>query len=75
MFTKNDFKQHISILQDGASGEQVGDIEQINVKNLFKIYLHYIKLMNIWKINSCYLKFKMKSMNMKKNPSSKYLWS
>ena len=30
-------KQHICILEDGASGEQVGDIEKIIVKNLFKI--------------------------------------
>ena len=30
-------KQRISILEDGASGEQVGDIEKIIVKNLFKI--------------------------------------
>ena len=34
---KNNFKQHISILKDGASGEQVGDIETIIVKNLFKL--------------------------------------
>ena len=31
------FKQHIPILDDGASGEQVGDIEKIFIKNLFKI--------------------------------------
>ena len=37
MFTKNNFKQHICILEDGASGEKVGDIEKIIVKNLFKI--------------------------------------
>jgi hypothetical protein len=37
MFTKNNFKQRICILEDGASGEQVGDIEKIIVKNLFKI--------------------------------------
>ena len=38
MFTKkNNFKQRISILENGASGEQVGDIEKIIVKNLFKI--------------------------------------
>jgi hypothetical protein len=37
MFTKNSFKQRICILEDGASGEQVGGIEKINVKNLFKI--------------------------------------
>ena len=37
MFTKNNFKQRICILEDGASGEQVGDIEMIIVKNLFKI--------------------------------------
>ena len=34
---ENNFKQRISILKDGASGEQMGDIEKINVKNLFKI--------------------------------------
>ena len=33
----NNFKQRISIVEDGASGEQVGDIEKIIVKNLFKI--------------------------------------
>ena len=37
MFTKNNFKQWICILEDGASGEQVSDIENIIVKNLFKI--------------------------------------
>ena len=37
MFTKNNFKQRICILEDGASGEQVGNIEKIIVKNLFKI--------------------------------------
>ena len=37
MFTKNKFKQCICILEDGASGEKVGDIEKIIVKNLFKI--------------------------------------
>ena len=37
MFTKNNFKQRISILEDGASGEQVGDIEKIIVNNLFKM--------------------------------------
>jgi hypothetical protein len=37
MFTKNNFKQHICILEDGASGEQVGDIEKIIDKNLLKI--------------------------------------
>ena len=36
MFTKNNFKQRICILEDYASGEQVGDIEMIIVKNLFK---------------------------------------
>ena len=30
-------KQCISILEDGASGEQVADIEKIIVKNLFKV--------------------------------------
>jgi len=39
MFTKFNFKQRICILQDGASGEQVGmgDIEKIIVQNLFEI--------------------------------------
>ena len=37
MFTKNNFKQHISILQDGARGEKVGDIEKTFIKNLFEI--------------------------------------
>ena len=36
MFTKNNFKQCICILEDGASGEQVGDIE-----NLSKTCLKY----------------------------------
>ena len=34
---KNNLKQRISILVDGACGEQVGDIKKIIVKNLFKI--------------------------------------
>jgi hypothetical protein len=37
MFTIFFFKQRICILKDGASGEQVDDIEKIIVKNLFKI--------------------------------------
>jgi hypothetical protein len=37
MFTKNNFKQRIHILEDGASGEQVGDIEKIFVQNSLKI--------------------------------------
>ena len=37
MFTENNIRQCISILEDGASGEQVRDIEKIIVKNLFKI--------------------------------------
>jgi hypothetical protein len=37
MFTKNNLKQRICILKDGASGEQVGDIEKMIVKNLFNI--------------------------------------
>ena len=37
MLTKNNFKQRICILEDGASGEKVGDIEKIIVKNLFEI--------------------------------------
>ena len=35
MFTKNNVKQLIFILEDGASGEKVGDIEKMIVKNLF----------------------------------------
>ena len=31
------FKQRIFIVEDGASDEQVGDIEKIIVKNLFKM--------------------------------------
>ena len=38
MFTKNNFKQRISILEDGASDEQVGDIEKIIVKTCSKFY-------------------------------------
>ena len=34
---KNNFNQRISALEDGASGEQVGEIEKIIVKNLFKL--------------------------------------
>ena len=34
---KNNFKQCIFTVEDGASGEQVGDVEKIIVKNLFKI--------------------------------------
>ena len=30
-------KKRISILEDGASGEQVGYIENVIVKNLFRI--------------------------------------
>jgi hypothetical protein len=37
MFTNYHFKRHISILEEGASGEQVGDIQKITIKNLFKI--------------------------------------
>ena len=36
MFTKNIFKQHICISEDNASGEKVGDIEKIIVKNSLK---------------------------------------
>jgi hypothetical protein len=36
MFTKNNFKQHICILEDGASGEQVGDMEKITIKICLK---------------------------------------
>jgi hypothetical protein len=34
---KKKFKQRICILQDGASGEHVGDIDKIIVQNLFEI--------------------------------------
>jgi hypothetical protein len=37
MFTKNNFKQRICILEEGGSDEQVGDIEKITAKNLLKI--------------------------------------
>ena len=37
MLTKILIQQRISIFEDGASGEQVGGIEKIIVKNLFKI--------------------------------------
>ena len=67
MFTKINSKQCICILEDGASGEKLGDIEMIIIKNLFKIYLHYIKLMNFWKKkNYDDLKFIMNCKNMKK---------
>ncbi len=36
-FHKTQCQTNISILEDGASGEQVADIEKIIVKNLFKI--------------------------------------
>ena len=31
------FKQRMIIVEDGANGEEVGDIEKIMVQNLFKI--------------------------------------
>ena len=37
MCIENNSKQHIYILQDGASGEKMGHIEKIFVENLFKI--------------------------------------
>jgi hypothetical protein len=37
MFTNKNFKQRICILEDSASGEQVGDIEKMIVKNWFTI--------------------------------------
>ena len=37
MLKKKNFKQHICILEEGASGEKMGDIEKIIVKNLFEI--------------------------------------
>ena len=74
MFTKNNVKQLIFILEDGASGEKVGDIEKMIVKNLFRKSSHYIHLINIWK------KITMTSslqwiQGIKKNLSSKYLRS
>ena len=36
MFTKKSFKQHISLLEDHASGEQVAAIGNIIIKNLLK---------------------------------------
>ena len=76
MFTKNNFRQHISILEDGASGEKMGDIEKIIVKNLFKIQVHYMKLMNLQKNKllgpKVYNEFKEYG---KKCSSSKYLKS
>ena len=36
MLKKYNFKQHISIVEDDASGEQVGDIEKIIVKTCSK---------------------------------------
>ena len=44
---KKKFKQRICILEGGASGEKVGDIENIIVKNLFEIQFYYIKLINL----------------------------
>ena len=35
--SQNNFTQRMCILEDGASGEQVGDIEKIILKNLFRI--------------------------------------
>ena len=37
MLKKNKFKQCIYILEDGASGDKVGDIVKVLVKNLFEI--------------------------------------
>ena len=73
MFTNNNFKQRISILEVVASGEQVGGIGKIIVKNLFKC--NYIKLMNLQIKNYFDLKFMMNSRNVKKNSSSKNLRS
>ena len=64
MFTKKQFQTtYISIVEDGASGEQVGDIEMIIVKNLFKIYSHYMKLTDLQKEIYYDLKFIMNSRN------------
>ena len=38
--SKNNFKKHLHILEDNASGVRVGDIEQVTVKILFKKTLH-----------------------------------
>jgi len=35
--SQKSISNNVCILEDGASGEQVGDIEKIIVKNLFKI--------------------------------------
>ena len=61
MFTKNNFKQRIFILEDGASGEQLGDIEE----NLFKVWLHDMKLMNLKRENYYDIKSTMNSRHMK----------
>ena len=45
MFTKSNFKQRISILQNGASGEKVSDTKFFFVKNVFKY--NYI-ILNWW---------------------------
>ena len=73
MFTKKKRFQttYVSILEDGASGGKVGDIEKINVKNLFKIRLHYIKLTDLWKK----IYYDLKSLINSRNPTSKYLRS
>ena len=57
MFTENNFKQCLCILEVGASGEEVGDIVKMIVKILFKILIHYIKLMKLWEKNYDALKF------------------
>ena len=38
---KNNFEQRISIVEDGASGKQVGDIEKLIVKNCSNIIALY----------------------------------
>jgi hypothetical protein len=49
IFTKNNFKQRICILEDGASGGASGVIEEIIVKNLFQIQLRWPQVYNEFK--------------------------
>ena len=71
---ENNFKKSLHILEDGASGVQVGDIEQVIVINLFRIWKNYIKLMVFYGDDD--RKYIMISRNMKeKFPISKNLRS
>ena len=72
MFTENNFKQCLCILEVGASGEEVGDIVKMIVKILFKILIHYIKLMKLWENNYDALNFITSSSLWEQIPSSKY---